>query len=138
MLEPLHQAAGVVFKFSPTDKKHKILIVTSRQNNDKWLFPKGDIDYGETAKFTARKEVLEEAGIVGDVIGYLGKITYTDVPFLIDLRLFLIKFITESNKPYEKRMRKWVDFHEAIYLHHLGGKIRSVVRRARRIVRRQA
>jgi 8-oxo-dGTP pyrophosphatase MutT (NUDIX family) len=137
MPELLHQTGGVVFRYDPAKNKHKILMVTSKRDFNKWLFPKGDIDEGESDQHTARKEVLEEAGIAGEVLEYLGSVTYPEMMFMIDLRLFLIKFVEESNKPYEKRLRKWVDFDEAVHLHHLGHKIKPIVRRAKGIVKRK-
>ena len=137
MPELLHQAGGVVFRYDPEKNKHKILMVTSKRNFNKWLFPKGDIEEGDSDQYTARKEVLEEVGIVGEVLEHLGSVTYPDMMFMIVLRLFLMKFVEESNKPYEKRLRKWVDFDEAVHFHHLGGKIKPIVRRAKGIVKRK-
>ena len=137
MPELLHQAGGVVFRYDSAKNKHKILMVTSKRDFNKWLFPKGDIDEGESHRHTAKKEVLEEAGIVGEVLEYLGSVTYPDMMFIIDLRLFLINFVEESNKPYEKRLRKWVDFDKAVHLHHLGRKIKPIIRRAKGIVKRK-
>lgn len=135
--EILHQAGGVVFRFDTVKNRYKILMVTSKRDFNKWLFPKGDIDAGDTDRYTARKEVLEEAGIVGEVMDYLGSITYIDMMFVIDLRLFLVKFLRESNESREKRLRRWVDSNEAVRIHHLGEKIKPILKRAKHVLRRQ-
>ena len=40
-----------------------------REEDPAWIFPKGHIEPGETARATALRETLEEAGVQGEVIG---------------------------------------------------------------------
>lgn len=46
-----------------------VLLVRSRWNAAIWLFPKGGVDGGESAKEAAVRETLEEAGVAGEVWG---------------------------------------------------------------------
>lgn len=44
-----------------------------------WSLPKGHIEPGETREQTAEREVQEETGIIGRVLGELGTIDFTFV-----------------------------------------------------------
>lgn len=44
-----------------------------------WSLPKGHIEAGETREQTAEREIWEETGITGTVIGELGSIDFTFV-----------------------------------------------------------
>jgi len=77
MREILHQAGGLVMN------GQNVLMVTSRQSRRCWLFPKGDIDPGQTAETAARREIMEEAGV------------------------------GESMHGREKRLRRWVTLAQA-------------------------
>jgi len=46
-----------------------VLLVQSRWSPAIWLFPKGGVDGGESAKEAAVRETLEEAGVAGAVWG---------------------------------------------------------------------
>lgn len=41
-----------------------------------WSMPKGHVEHGETVEETARREVAEETGIHGQILGSLGSIDY--------------------------------------------------------------
>jgi 8-oxo-dGTP pyrophosphatase MutT (NUDIX family) len=43
----------------------KFAIVTSRRTG-RWVFPKGGIDAGKTPAETAKNEIFEEAGVIGE------------------------------------------------------------------------
>ena len=121
----LHQAGGVVIR------GQKVLMLTSQRNFSRWLFPKGDIDQGETPEVAARREVHEEAGVVAEPVRLLGSVSYADPPFTIELQLYLMRYVGESGHPYERRLRRWVSLEESVRRHHLGAKIVPVVRAAR-------
>ncbi len=50
--------------------------VVSVRNGQYWTLPKGLLDKGETPEMTAVREVREESGLNGRIIGKLGEITY--------------------------------------------------------------
>ena len=48
----------------------------TRQGALEWVLPKGHIEPGESAEAAARREVREETGIDGRVVGPLGTVDY--------------------------------------------------------------
>ena len=57
-----------VIPFRKVSGKVEILLITSR-NKGKWIFPKGVVETGLGKKASAVKEALEEAGVVGKIVG---------------------------------------------------------------------
>lgn len=49
-----------------------MLLVTSSRNINHWIVPGGGVDPGEEPAVTAVREVLEEAGVVGNLGRSLG------------------------------------------------------------------
>lgn len=52
-------------------------ILLLRKYNGDWVLPKGKVEEGEEFNETAKREVLEEGGVKGRIIKYLGKIHYS-------------------------------------------------------------
>lgn len=50
----------------------EVLVVESRWTTDTWLFPKGSVEDGETSLAAAKRETIEEAGVMGDTTVRLG------------------------------------------------------------------
>lgn len=61
----IERQAGVLAWLPETDPV-RIVVVTSRRTG-RWVFPKGSIDPGLSARETAAQEALEEAGLIGVV-----------------------------------------------------------------------
>ncbi len=95
MYKTEHSAGGVLFK-----EKSVLLILNF---SSKWTFPKGLVEEGESAQDTAIREVYEETGIKGRVIGYLGKIQYWYVWEGIKIKktvdYFLMEYVEGEIKP---------------------------------------
>ena len=68
-------AAGGVMRRSRRDGKVEYLVIY-RDHYDDWTLPKGKLDRGETFKQAALREVEEETGFRGRVIGKIGSIGY--------------------------------------------------------------
>lgn len=64
-------AAGGVVRNEEGD-----VLLVHRPQYDDWSFPKGKVDAGESLAAAARREVLEETGLVCEVLGALAEIRY--------------------------------------------------------------
>lgn len=66
-------AAGAVV-FDPAAEK---IIVLHEKSEDRWGFPKGHVEPGESIPAAARREVLEETGLPAvTLLGELGEVQY--------------------------------------------------------------
>ena len=82
--------------------------------------PKGNIDPGEKAPQTARREVREEAGVDGEVIGKLGDVKYWYVRrdgtrvFKI-VSFFLLRYLSGSVEDHDHEVdsAEWVPLADA-------------------------
>jgi len=51
-------------------------ILLLRKYNGDWVLPKGRLEKGENIKNAALREVLEETGVKGEIISYIGAVHY--------------------------------------------------------------
>ena len=51
-------------------------ILLLKKYNGDWVLPKGRLEKGENIKSAALREVLEETGVKGEIISYIGSIHY--------------------------------------------------------------
>lgn len=54
--------------------KNTILLL--KKYNGDWVLPKGRLEKGESTKSAALREVLEESGVKGKIIEYIGEVNY--------------------------------------------------------------
>jgi ADP-ribose pyrophosphatase YjhB (NUDIX family) len=103
----------------------KILVLFKRIKNkyEGWVLPKGTVEQGEEFKETAAREVLEESGVKGKIINYVGQSQYNfTVPEGVvnkSVHWYLMKADSYYSKP--QREEFFVDsgyykFHEAYHL----------------------
>ncbi len=52
-------------------------ILLLKKYNGDWVLPKGRLEKGEDIKHAALREVLEETGVKGEIISYIGSVKYT-------------------------------------------------------------
>lgn len=68
-------AGGVVYRRAPQGPEFILIKAKGR-----WLFPKGNLEDGETPEAAALREIVEETGLPGDglrIVGRLPSISYT-------------------------------------------------------------
>lgn len=51
-------------------------ILLLKKYNGDWVLPKGRLERGENIKSAALREVLEETGVKGEIIDYIGEVNY--------------------------------------------------------------
>ena len=69
-------AGGLVLNLNHPDRPAALIGRYDRKNRLNWSLPKGHIERGETKEQAAQREVLEETGILGQVIAPLGTIRF--------------------------------------------------------------
>jgi 8-oxo-dGTP pyrophosphatase MutT (NUDIX family) len=93
----------------------EVLLITSLKKK-KWIIPKGYIEYNLTPFESAKKEALEEAGIIGaNETVELGFFENNKSIGLCHTKVYALEVIEELNEYPEKalRKRKWFTIKEA-------------------------
>lgn len=103
-----------VIPFRITDGKLELLMVTSMKKQ-KWIFPKGYIEFNLSAFESAKKEAYEEAGVVGEnETVELGSFRLKKKNEVALLKVFSME-VTKELKDYPEknlRKRKWFTIDE--------------------------
>jgi 8-oxo-dGTP pyrophosphatase MutT (NUDIX family) len=69
-------AGGIVVDSSLDGPRVAVIARLNRAGRLEWCLPKGHLEHGETPQQAALREVAEETGITGRVVGELGSIDY--------------------------------------------------------------
>lgn len=111
MNEPLPtHAGGVVVR---TDGEPRVLLVRAKPAPHDWVLPKGHIEPGEAPDETARREVIEEAGVEGEPVRALGTLEFrTPAGKHVRALFFLMRYVRDVT-PHERREIRWATFAEA-------------------------
>jgi 8-oxo-dGTP pyrophosphatase MutT (NUDIX family) len=123
-------AGAVVFKL--TGKRPRYLLVEASGKRDRWVFPKGHLEKGETAADTALREVAEEAGVRARPIRRLQRVEQRQEGEWISIAYFLMAYAGRTT-PLERRRIRWLGFDDAIEALDLA-KSRRVLRAADRLI----
>lgn len=102
----------------PAAPEWEVLLVQSRWTRDVWLFPKGGVEPGESARAAAVRETEEEGGVVGDLGPKLGSWVFN--PSAKHRQKMWLLFVTTEYasdsklwKERKKRLRAWHSFESA-------------------------
>jgi 8-oxo-dGTP pyrophosphatase MutT (NUDIX family) len=87
-MDDLTHAGGVVASF--LNSEPAFLLVRASRSPHHWVLPKGHIEPGETPEQTARREVLEEAGVDADVVELVGDVSFELNGDSLRIRYFLM------------------------------------------------
>jgi 8-oxo-dGTP pyrophosphatase MutT (NUDIX family) len=100
------------------------LVVSSSDNKNKWVLPKGKIEKKETPEFAAIREVMEETGIEAKPVKKAGYVTYTKRGKRVTAVYFLMQFQAFHNTSSEGRAIAWVAKDEALHrLQHHNARV---------------
>jgi len=116
---PMEERAGGIV-FQKTVEEIKYLLVTSNSNQDRWIFPAGHVEKGESPETAALREVTEEAGIEAKIITDLGNFQYfwyrDRTKIIINTKLFLMEFLQSVTVNPEGRQVKFFLFDDILVL----------------------
>ena len=111
-MKVVEQAGGVVFQRKRAGVS--ILLVRAKRDPSKWIFPKGHIERGESARACAVRETREEAGVSGRVIGPIGEADqFVWGGQLFRVQYFLIRRVAETDET-DGREKAWFPFDKAL------------------------
>lgn len=106
------QAAGIVFRTG--DDGPRILLVTARRDPSLWIFPKGKIEPGESPGEAALREVREESGVEGVLVGPAGPpLEFPAGGEPVRVQHFLVSATQDRESP-EGRAKRWLQPVEAL------------------------
>jgi 8-oxo-dGTP pyrophosphatase MutT (NUDIX family) len=106
----IQQAGGIVIRTGRG--RPRVLLVQARENPSQWIFPKGHVEPNESPPDAARREVLEEAGILGEVGEAVGSLKFAVRDGPAHITYFLVRFLEEVGSG-ERRKRRWCTLEEA-------------------------
>ena len=103
----VEQAGAVVFR-SAADRL-QILLVRAKKTPNQWIFPKGHIEPGESAKDAALRETREEAGVIGRAITALAPaLEFDSGRERVRVRYYLLA-ATGETPTGEGREKRWAE-----------------------------
>lgn len=108
------QAAAVPFRIR--GRVLEIALITT-SGGSRWGIPKGNIERGERARESAVREALEEAGLVGDLVGpRLGSFRYEKRGRARSVAVYLLRVTRELPRWSEDdlRRREWLRLDKAL------------------------
>jgi len=108
----IRQAGGVVVRRDA--RRVRVLLVRSSDGMH-WLFPKGHIEPGETARQAAVREIREEAGVIGVVLRFLARERYARGRRVVEVSYYLVAWRREAGAS-EDREARWCTPGEAARL----------------------
>lgn len=108
----LEQAGAIMFRGEGDARR--VLLVTNKEG-DRWLLPKGSIKKKENAEEAARREALEETGVDGHVLAYVGAIIFEEDGKSVRVDYFLLK-AESTGKQEDDREIRWCTPEEVLAL----------------------
>jgi 8-oxo-dGTP diphosphatase len=108
----IRQSGAIVVRLD--GREPRILLVTAKRNPRNWIFPKGHVEKGETAEDAALRETVEEAGVIGKLIGPAGVLEYSFLGAKARVEYFLVQYHREAGPPEDGRQRIWCDLDDAL------------------------
>jgi len=109
----LEQAGAIVVR--ENGDAPELLLITNKAG-DRWLFPKGTIKKGESPEEAAQREALEEAGVEGELLAYVGATVAEEDDERIRVNYYLLREIAHPGGAEDDRRVRWCSAREAIAL----------------------
>jgi 8-oxo-dGTP diphosphatase len=93
-------------------KENHVFLARRRQGKSmagKWEFPGGKIENDEDPKSALQRELVEELGMVVEVLEFLGENNHSYPDFSIQLSAFKCRYISSINLLNDHDAVEWVD-----------------------------
>jgi len=97
------------------DHRVEILIVRARRSPENWIFPKGHIESKESAEDAAVRELEEEGGVTGALIGPVGTVDFGGKDNPVRVEYFLVRYKRDVPRE-EDRETRWCSYARALEL----------------------
>lgn len=115
----LHSAGGVVFRHREGSIEVALIALKGKKI---WTLPKGLIDRGEDLQTTAVREIMEETGLISNIIDDLGEKSYwfyqkdNNSKYKKTVTYFLLEYTGGNIEDYgwEVEEAKWFNIDDAI------------------------
>jgi phosphohistidine phosphatase len=115
-------------------RRLEVALVTS--SGGRWILPKGFVAEGESPAESARRETLEEAGLIGRVLRpALGRYAYEKGKARLVVAVFVMR-VTEVLDAWDeddRRRRRWFELDDAVRRVEDDDLARLVIRAGRRL-----
>jgi mutator protein MutT len=112
MKTTVYQAGAITFR---RDKGElKILLIRSKKNPSRWIFPKGHIELNETEQQACVRELLEEAGVEGEIVEKAGDLEFMLNEKSYKVAYYLCRYLKRSGEGEAGRSPKWFGVEKAI------------------------
>jgi 8-oxo-dGTP pyrophosphatase MutT (NUDIX family) len=113
-MSELTHAGGIVVLFEEGSPRY--LMITSKKDPQRWVFPKGHINPGETSAIAAEREVSEEAGVEAIILESVGSTEFTKKDGRCCCVEFFLMRYERATVKREDRNRRWCSYEEALRL----------------------
>jgi ADP-ribose pyrophosphatase YjhB (NUDIX family) len=107
----VEQAGAVTFR--QVRGTFKILLIRSKKTPQKWVFPKGHIEAGESAAQAAKRELFEEAGVIGTVLCEITTSNFVSNDKEYRVTYFVARYESSDGDGEFGREPTWFSFEEA-------------------------
>jgi 8-oxo-dGTP diphosphatase len=139
-LKTQHSSGGVIFKSQDGGLQVALVAV---KGGAVWCLPKGMVDKGETPEETALREVKEETGLTGEIVGKVGRISYwyfirdDNVKCKKTVDFYLMEYVTGSTAEHDLEVddSRWFSLEEAVEKASYRGD-REILEKARKLLAR--
>jgi 8-oxo-dGTP pyrophosphatase MutT (NUDIX family) len=91
----------------------QVLTVRSKAVPEQRIFPKGHIEDDESEERAAVRELVEEGGKVGEIIGYAGLREFTYKNKLYRVGYYAARYVSDDNEGEPGRDPQWMNAEEA-------------------------
>lgn len=107
----IEQAGAIVVRSNGAQPR--VLLVTAKRNPECWIFPKGNVEKGETLEDAAIREAKEEAGVAGVLVAPAGAHSFQYQHESYRVHYFVLA-TKDEGKPEKGRQLAWWSYDDAL------------------------